>query len=176
MHSRIPVLYSEQQLQDRVHDLGAEVAAIMPKNCVVVGLLKGSFVFCADLVREMHRAGVAPTLDFMTLTSYGKGTESSGKVQILQDMQEEVAGKSVIIVDDILESGRTLAFARNLLTSRGAAEVRVVVLLDKPGKRKVEVEPDLTGFVVPDKFVVGYGLDHAGHYRELPYIGYLEAH
>ncbi len=176
MQPRIPVLYTTQQLQERVHDLAADIASIMPKELVVVGLLKGSFIFCADLVREMHRAGLQPQMDFMTLSSYGKGKESSGKVDILQDVQEEVVGKTVLIVDDILESGRTLAFARNLLLSRGAADVKIVVLLDKPGKRKVAVEPDFTGFIVPDRFVVGYGLDHAGYHRELPFIGYLEAH
>ncbi len=176
MSRPIPVLFTAQQLQDRVHDLASEIAAQMPPETILVALLKGSFIFAADLVRSLHRTGMKPQIDFMTLRSYGKGTESSGKVDIVQDITEEVAGRPILLVDDILESGRTLAFARNLLMARGAAEVKVVCLLEKPGKLKAAIETDFLGFTVPDRFVVGYGLDYAGYYRELPFIGYLEAH
>jgi hypoxanthine phosphoribosyltransferase len=174
MSRPIPVLLTSEQLNERIETLAAEIAAVMPPETMLVSLLKGSFIFSADLVRALHRAGMQPQIDFMTLRSYGKSTESSGKVDILSDISEEVVGRPVLIVDDILESGRTVTFARNLLTSRGATDVKIAVMLEKPGKRAVPVEPDFVGFEVPDKFVVGYGLDYAGYYRELPFIGYLE--
>ena len=176
MQRPIPVLFSAQQISDRIQEMASEIAKTMPHEIMVVSLLKGSFVFTADLMRALHRAGMKPQVDFMTLRSYGKGTESSGKVDILQDIAEEVSGKSILIVDDILESGRTLHFARNLIESRSAAEVKIAVLLEKPGKRKVSITSDFIGFTTPDRFVVGYGLDHAGYWRELPFIGALDPH
>jgi hypoxanthine phosphoribosyltransferase len=175
MNRPIPVLFSAQQISERVHGMASEIAVSMPQEIVIISLLKGGFIFTADLIRALHRTGMKPQVDFMTLRSYGKGVESSGKVDILQDIHEEVAGRHVLIVDDILESGRTLVFARNLIESRQAASVKMAVLLEKPGKRKVTVDADFVGFTVPDKFVVGYGLDYAGFLRELPFIGSLEA-
>jgi len=134
-------------------------------------ILKGSFVFAADLIRALDRAGVKPQVDFMTLSSYGEGTASTGEVQLSRDISEDVTGRDVLIVDDILESGRTLAFASELMTSRGASTVQTCLLLDKAEKRQVPIEADYKGFVVDDRFVVGYGLDLAHHYRGLPYIG-----
>jgi hypoxanthine phosphoribosyltransferase len=167
------ILYSAAEIHERVRLLAEEIASTMGPDLLVVAILKGSFVFAADLVRALHHAGLRPEIDFLTLSSYGAGTESSGRVRISHDVEQNIAGRQVLLIDDILESGRTLAFARDMLQTRGAT-VRVCVLLDKPGKRKTPIEPDFSGFICPDRFVVGYGLDYAHYYRELPYIGTIE--
>jgi hypoxanthine phosphoribosyltransferase len=172
----IPVLYSASEIKERIESLAAEIARAMPQEFLVVSLLRGSFMFTADLVRELYSMGVHPMIDFMTLSSYGLTTESSGNVAINRDLAEDVSGKHILIVDDILETGRTLQFASELLRARGAASLKIAVLLDKPGKKETGIHADFTGFVIPDKFVVGYGLDYANHYRELPFIGYLDVH
>ena len=140
------------------------------RDPLVIAVLKGSFIFAADLIRAMHVAGLSPDVEFITLSSYGSGTVSRG-VTIVKDIDSDVAGRDVILVDDILESGRTLDFARTLMLERGARSVRVVVLLDKPGHRKAAIEPDHTGFECPDLFVVGYGMDAGYAFRELPFVG-----
>ena len=134
-------------------------------------MLKGSFVFAADLLRAMHAAGLTPEVEFISLSSYRDGTVSSGTVTILHDVESDVRGRDVVLVDDILESGRTLAFAKDLLAARGARRVLVCTMLEKPGKRVVEIGADFVGFACPDVFVVGYGMDVAHSYRELPFIG-----
>jgi hypoxanthine phosphoribosyltransferase len=178
MHEKrsIPVLYSAQEIAERVESLAAELTSQIPQEFLMVSLLRGSFMFTADLARALSGMGIHPRIDFMTLTSYGSATESSGTVTISRDISEEVKGASVLIIDDILETGRTLGFAMNLLQSRGASSIKTAVLLEKPGKRAVDIRADFVGFTVPDKFVVGYGLDYANHYRELPFIGYLDVH
>ncbi|NBX02682.1 MAG: hypoxanthine phosphoribosyltransferase [Alphaproteobacteria bacterium] len=173
--AKTEVLISQHQIAVRVATLANEIAAALPKDMTIVSLLRGSFVFTADLIRALHAAGAQPQVEFMTLASYGRGTTSSGTVEIVRDMTESVEGRDVLIVDDILESGRTLTFARDLITGRGAKSVRIAVLLEKPGKRAVEIDADFVGFVVEDKFVVGYGLDYANRYRELPFIGVITA-
>jgi hypoxanthine phosphoribosyltransferase len=173
--AKVEVLYSAAEIADRVRLLAIDIAAGMGPDLLVVAILKGSFIFAADLVRALYHAGQHPEIDFMTLSSYGAGTQSKGQITINRDVTEDVAGRQVLLIDDILESGRTLAYARDALAARGA-EVRVCVLLDKPGKRKTTLEADFTGFVCPDRFVVGYGLDFAHYYRELPYIGVVEGH
>ena len=172
----IPVLYTAEEIDERVKTLAREIAVKMPPDLMIVSLLKGSFVFTADLIRALYRIGMHPQVDFMTLSSYGTGTESSKAVAINRDLTEEVKDRNILILDDILESGRTLHFARNLITQRGAKSVRIVVLLEKPGKRDIAISADFVGFTIPDKFVVGYGLDHSNYYRELPYVGILEIH
>jgi len=168
----VAVLYSADQIAERVQWLADAIVKQLPPDIMIVALLRGSFVFTADLIRALHRAGGSPQVDFMTLSSYGAGTESSGSVEINRDMNESVAGRDILIVDDILESGRTLTFARNLIEERGAKSIRIAVFLEKPGKRAVaNINADFVGFSIPDKFVVGYGLDYANYYRELPYIG-----
>ncbi len=169
----IDVLFSADRIASRVDELGHEIAARIDRNCMVIAILKGSFVFSADLIRSLHRAGMHPRIDFLTLSSYGTGTESSGQVDITRDITDDVAGIDVLLVDDILESGRTMAFAKKLLLERGAKTVSLCVFLDKPGKRKVEIDADHVGFDCPDKFVVGYGLDYAHYYRELPFVGVI---
>ena len=136
----------------------------------VVAVLKGSFVFAADLIRALHRAGVAPEVEFISLSSYGAGT-TGGAVRVVRDVETDVSGRNVLMIDDILESGRTIKFARDLMLSRGASAVEVAVLLDKRMKRKAEIEADYVGFDCPDHFVVGYGMDVAHAFRELPFVG-----
>ncbi len=172
----IPVLFTEQEIRERVEAMAGEIAAKISGDFLIVSLLRGSFMFTADLVREFYAIGVHPQIDFMTLSSYGEGTTSSGSVVVGRDLTDEVKGRQVLIVDDILETGRTLNFALDLLKERGAADIKIAMLLEKPGKLQVDVKADFIGFSIPDKFVVGYGLDYANHYRELPFIGYLDVH
>jgi len=172
----IPILYSAEEIRDRVTALAREISLKLPPDLMIVSLLKGSFVFTADLIRALYQIGLHPQIDFMTLSSYGIKTESGKNITVNRDLTEEVAGRHVLILDDILESGRTLHFARNLLVERGAISTRIVVLLEKPGKREVSINADFVGFTIPDKFVVGYGLDYANYYRELPYVGVLDIH
>ncbi len=167
-------LLGEDQIRQRVEGLAAAIAAdVWPAGgppLLMIGILRGSFIFLADLVRALHRRGVPVRIDFMVLESYGAGTESSGDVRVRKDFSMDVAGASVVIVDDILDTGRTLAFARRHVLDRGAATVRTCALLDKPSRRVVPFEADHVGFTVPDVFVVGYGLDYDHRYRELPWI------
>jgi hypoxanthine phosphoribosyltransferase len=172
----IPVLFSAAELRERIEGLAQEIATKVSPEPVIVSLLRGSFMFTADLVRELYHVGMQPAIDFMTLSSYGNNMVSSKTITVNRDLVEDVTGKDVLIVDDILESGRTLNFARNLLTDRGAASIKVVVLLEKPGKRDIPINADFVGFTIPDRFVVGYGLDYANRYRELPYIGFIDIH
>jgi hypoxanthine phosphoribosyltransferase len=172
----VRVLFSEEEISARVDVLAREIAEVLGRDLMLVAVLKGSFVFAADLMRALHRAGVRPQVDFMQLSSYGTGTTSSKTVEMVRDIRDSVEGRNVLIVDDILESGRTMAFARDRLIERGALEVGVCVLLDKAGKRVdgIGIESDHTAFICPDEFVVGYGLDYAHYYRELPFVGVLE--
>jgi hypoxanthine phosphoribosyltransferase len=171
---RVRVLFDETRIARRIEEIAAEIAARQPKDLLVVAILKGSFMFAADLMRALHRAGISPQMEFMHLSSYRAGTVSTGQVTILRDVESDVRDRMVILVDDILESGRTLAFAKDLLAARGA-EVLTCCLLEKPGKRAVVIKPDFVGFECPDLFVVGYGMDVAHSFRELPYIGVVEA-
>lgn len=172
----IPVLFTAAEIKDRVEALAGEIAAKMPADFLIVSLLRGSFMFTADLVRELYAIGVHPQIDFMTLSSYGSGSSSSGNVQVGRDITDDVKGRTILIVDDILETGRTLRYAHDLLIERGAADVKIAMLLEKPNKLEVAAKADFVGFSIPDKFVVGYGLDYANHYRELPFIGYMDVH
>ena len=167
----IDVLISEAEIAARVRGLAKDIARSEPEDLLIVVILKGSFVFAADLIRALDRAGAKPHVDFMTLSSYGAGMKSKGKVTLSRDISEDVTGRHVLLVDDILESGRTLEFAQGLLLERGAVSVKSCLLLDKSEKREVAIEADFTGFEIGDRFVIGYGLDLAHRYRGLPYIG-----
>ncbi len=169
--ARVEVLFSAAAIARRINTLATEITANMGPDVQLIAVLKGSFVFAADLVRALHDAGMRPRIDFMTLSSYGEGIASSGQVTITRDIADEVIGRNVLLIDDILESGRTLAFAKQVLQERGAQMVKICVLLDKKGKRIAPLEADFVGFTCPDKFVVGFGLDYAHYYRELPFIG-----
>lgn len=164
-------LFTREQIQARIHTLIDEIASDSDTdNLVMLGILRGSFIFLADLVRGFEQHKIHPRIDFITLSSYGAGTESSGTVKITHDTDVDLTGADVVVIDDILDSGRTLAFARELFLKRGARSVRTCVMLDKKAGRAVEMEADYAGFSVDDVFVVGYGLDYDNHYRELPYI------
>jgi hypoxanthine phosphoribosyltransferase len=167
------VLFGEAEIARRVAELGVEVAAARPVSLLVVPILKGSFVFAADLLRALYRAGLRLEVDFMMLASYREHTRSAGHVEVLRDVETDVRGRDVLIVDDILESGRTLAYAKDLLAARGARRVLVAALLDKPGRRAADIDADFLGFRCPDVFVVGYGMDMAHAFRELPFVGHL---
>jgi hypoxanthine phosphoribosyltransferase len=175
---KITPLISAEKISWRISEMAQEIASQMPPDLMIVGLLRGSFVFAADLLRALHAAGaknnIRPQVDFMTLLSYGAGTTSSGSIQVARDIADPVQGRDVLIIDDILESGRTLTFAHQRIKDGGARSVKIAVLLEKPGKRKVDINADYVGFIIPDKFVVGYGLDYANYYRELPFIGSIE--
>jgi len=168
---RVEVLIEAERIAERTGELAGEIAKAEPKDLLVVAILKGSFMFAADLLRAMYRIGLEPQVEFFHLSSYHAGTVSSGTVTILRDIESSVKDRDVVLVDDILESGRTLAFAKDLLVARGARRVLVCTLLEKKNKRAVPIDADFVGFVCPDVFVVGYGMDVAHSYRELPYIG-----
>jgi hypoxanthine phosphoribosyltransferase len=170
----VRILFDEQRIAHRIEGIAAQIAANSPKDLLVVAILKGSFMFVADLIRALHRAGMAPHVEFVHLSSYRDATVSSGQVSILRDVQSDVKERDILLVDDILESGRTLAFAKDLLMARGARRVQSCVLLDKPGKQAVQIKADYVGFICPDLFVVGYGMDVAHAYRQLPFVGVVE--
>ncbi len=167
----LDVIFSADAIAARIRELAEEINAHKIEQLLVVAILKGSFVFAADLIRALHYVGMAPEVDFLTLSSYRKSRVSSGKVEILRDMDLTVDGRNVIIVDDVLDSGRTLAFAKDLISARGAASIHTCVLLDKKLPRAVAVDADFCAFECPDEFVVGYGMDVAHRYRELPFVG-----
>lgn len=172
-HSITPII-SAEQVATRISLLANEITKTLPHDLMVIALLRGSFVFTADLIRAFYATGVKPQVDFMTLESYGAATSSSGNVTLVRDISENVKGRDVLLVDDILESGRTLSFARDLISARAPKSLHIAVMLEKPGKRKMEVNADFVGFTIPDQFVVGMGLDYANFYRELPFIGAVE--
>lgn len=166
------ILFTEEELQQRVRELGEAITRdYQDKNPIFVGVLKGSFIFMADLVRYVD---TPCTLDFMVVSSYGSGVKTTGAVRINKDLSEDIEGRHVIIVEDILDSGVTLNYLSKYLMNRNPASLRIVTLLDKPSRRKAEVYPAYKGFEVEDNFVVGYGLDYAEKYRNLPYIGILK--
>jgi hypoxanthine phosphoribosyltransferase len=170
---RIDVLFAEDEIKNRINALAGEIAALKPHRLLVVPVLKGSFIFAADLIRAMHHAGLSPEVDFMILASYREGTRSSGRVDVVRDIESSVQDRDILLVDDILESGRTLAFAKDLIMARGARRAFSCVLLNKPGHLAANIKSDFAGFECPDKFVVGYGMDMAHQFRELPFVGHV---
>ncbi len=165
------ILLTEEQIQEKIREMGANITERWKgKEVVLVGILKGSVLFMADLARQID---LPVTFDFMAVSSYGKSTTSSGVVRILKDLDSSVEGKHVIIVEDIIDSGYTLNYIRENLEGRGTASVTIVTLFDKPNRRKAEMPVDMVGFSLPDKFVIGYGLDFAEKYRNLPYLAVL---
>lgn len=168
----LKVLLSEEELHAKVAELGKQITEkFAGEEPVFVGVLKGSFVFMADLMRQVD---LRCSMDFMAVSSYGKGTNTTGAVKINKDLNEDIAGRHVVIVEDILDSGVTLKYLVGYLQNRRPASITLVTLLDKPARRKSDIHADLYGFQVPDEFVVGYGLDYAERYRNLPYIGVLK--
>lgn len=168
----LKVLVTEEELKARVAALGKELYdEFQGKDPLFFGVLKGSFIFMADLVRATQ---LKCNLEFMAVSSYQNSTASSGRVQITYDLQQDITGREIIVVEDILDSGNTLAFLKDYLMTKGAKNVTIVTLLDKPARREKVITADKAGFVIPDEFVVGYGLDYAQKYRNIPYIGVLK--
>jgi len=169
------VLFDEQTLAQKVSEIAKQITSDYQKEnveeLIIVGILRGSVVFLSDLIRQIQ---LPVTLDFMAASSYAKGTSSSGVVRINKDMSNSIEGKHVLIVEDIIDSGQTLKCLTEMLQVRQPSSLKLCTLLDKPSRRVVELTPDYCGFEIPDKFVVGYGLDFDEHYRQLPYIGVLK--
>lgn len=166
------ILLSEEEIAAKVRELGAKISEdYTGRDPIIISVLKGSFIFMADLVRAID---VPCTVDFMSVSSYGSGTKSSGEVRIVKDFDNSIEGRHVIVVEDILDSGRTLSYLMKTLKARGAASIALCTFLDKPERRVVPVEAAYSGFRVPDAFIVGYGLDYDQQYRNLPYVGVLK--
>ncbi|MCM1266676.1 MAG: hypoxanthine phosphoribosyltransferase [Bacteroidales bacterium] len=172
MAERIEVLLTEAQVDERIREIGEQISKdFAGKQVHLVCVLKGGSFFMCELAK---RITVPVSLDFMSVSSYGGDTKSSGVVRIVKDLDEPLTGKNVVVVEDIVDSGRTLSYLLDMLRDRGPEEVRLCTLLDKPDRRVVEVKVDYTGFQIPDEFVVGYGLDYDQKYRNLPYIGVVK--
>lgn len=170
------VLVDEQTIAARVQELARAIVADLPEPTVImIGLLTGAFVFLADLVRALGRLGIEPQVDFMAVSHYGCSTASSGLVQIHKDSALDLKGRPVLLIDDILDSGRTLSMVRDHLVGRGPSWLRTCVLLDKPSRRQVAIHADYIGFEVPNVWIIGYGLDARGEGRGLPYVAAIEA-
>ena len=162
------VLCSQEDIKTRLQELGSQISTdYKDKNLLVVSLLKGSFIFCADLVREIT---VPVKIEFMTTSSYGHGEESSGTVKVVADINSDLEGYDVLVVDDITDSALTMSSVMKHLSAKNPASIKSCVLLDKPSRRKVELVPDYCGFTIEDKFVVGYGLNFGDYYRNIPYV------
>ncbi len=166
------VLLTEEELKAKVKELGDKISAdYQGKEPLLISVLRGSYIFMADLTRALT---IPCQVDFMAVSSYGSGTTSSGQVNIIKDLSDSIEGKDVIVVEDILDSGNTLHYLLQVLSARHPASIRLATLLDKPSRRTKPVQANYVGFSVPDKFVVGYGLDYDERYRNLPYIGILK--
>lgn len=166
------ILFTEEQIKVRVEELGKQISAdFKGEDIVVIGLLKGCFMFIADLMRAID-TNVA--VDFMVVSSYGSGVVSSGEIKVRKDYSIDIEGKNVLVIDDILDTGRTLAFVKDYLIVKSPKTIKLCTLLDKPERKTSKVEVDYVGFSVPDEFVVGYGLDYDEKYRNLPFIGVLK--
>jgi hypoxanthine phosphoribosyltransferase len=165
------VLISQQQIDTRVSEMARDIRRDFPDDLHLIAVLKGAFMFLSDLVRHMDGA---VSLDFMAVSSYAAGTTTSGEVRLLKDLDTTLAGKNVVIVEDIVDSGLTLAYLQDILRARGPRQLRTACLLSKPSRRQVQVAVDYIGFDIDDRFVVGYGLDYAEQYRNLPYIALFD--
>jgi len=173
MHNDVSeILFHEETVNEKIRQLGAEISRDYEgQDLLVIGILKGAAMFMSDLVKRIE---FPVEFDFMAVSSYGKSSESSGVVRIIKDLDKSIEGRHVLIVEDIIDTGLTLSYLKTLLEGRKAASVKVVALLDKPERRKTDIKADYLGFSVPDHFIVGYGLDYAERYRNLPYVGVLK--
>ena len=171
MEQKIDVMIDAEAVEARIAEIAEQLSMeYAGKTIHIIGVLKGSVFFMCELAK---RLSVPVTMDFMSVSSYGNDTKSSGVVKMIKDLDESIEGRDVVLIEDIMDSGRTLSYLVNILKERKPASFKVVTLLDKPDRRVVELDPDITGFVIPDRFVVGYGLDCAQKYRNLPYIGVI---
>jgi len=168
----LKVLYTEEEIAKRVKEMGAQLYEdLKDKEPLFVSVLRGAFVFMADIVRACQ---VKSDVEFIAVSSYENSTTSSGVVKITHDIQQDISGRHLVIIEDILDSGNTLSFLKKYFLTKGAASVTICTLMDKPSRRTKAIEADYVGFSIPDEFVVGYGLDYAQKYRNLPYIGVLK--
>lgn len=167
----LKILFKEEEIQKRVKELGQQITRdYRDKDLFVIGILKGAVVFLSDLIREIK---VPLQMDFMAVSSYGTSTHTSGVVRFLKDLELDIAGKDVLVVEDIVDTGLTLTYLKENLLARGPRSLKICTFLDKPSRRKIAITPDYNGYEIPDEFVVGYGLDYNEQYRHLPYIGVL---
>lgn len=172
MAEKIGVLISEDKVVEKIQEMADTINKdYAGKSVHIIGVLKGSVFFMCELAKRIE---LPITMDFMSVTSYGNDTKSSGVVRLIKDLDESIEGRDVILIEDIMDSGRTLSYLVKILKERKPASFKIITLLDKPDRRVVDIEPDMTGFVIPDRFVVGCGLDCAQKYRNLPYIGVIE--
>lgn len=172
MEHKIKVMYSEEAVEKRVREIAARITdEFKGEEVHLICILKGSIFFTAELAK---RIDLPVTLDFMSVSSYGDGSESSGRVRIVKDLDESIEGKNVIVVEDIIDSGRTLSFLLDMLSAKKPKSLKLCTLLNKPDRRVVDIPVDYVGFDIPDEFVVGFGMDYAQKYRTLPYIGVVE--
>ena len=173
MHKDVEqILYTEEELRQRVKELGCQITAdYAGREPLLISVLRGSYIFMADLTRSIN---LDVAVDFMSVSSYGAGTVSSGQVEIKKDLSDSIEGKDLIIVEDILDSGNTLYYLLDVLRARKPASIRICTLMDKPERRSKPIKADYVGFTIPDAFIVGYGLDYAEKYRNLPYVGVLK--
>ena len=173
MHKDVEqILYTEEELRQRVKELGCQITAdYAGREPLLISVLRGAYIFMADLTRSIN---LNVTVDFMSVSSYGAGTVSSGQVEIKKDLSASIEGKDLIIVEDILDSGNTLYYLLDVLRARKPASIRLCTLMDKPERRTKPIKADYVGFTIPDAFIVGYGLDYAEKYRNLPYVGVLK--
>lgn len=168
----LKVLISEEEIRQKVKEIGKQITKdYQGKNLILVSILKGSVVFMADLMRSID---LDVTIDFMSVSSYGSGVKTTGVVKILKDLDIDIQGYDILLVEDILDSGKTLSYIKENLMSRKANSIKIATLLDKPERRQVDIKPDYVCFTVPDEFVIGYGLDYAEKYRALPFVGILK--
>lgn len=171
MDYTIETLIPREKVEQRIKELALEITKdYQGKEVVVLGLLKGSVIFMSDLIKELD---LPLTIDFMNVSSYGNGTSTTGIVKILKDVDEEVTGKDVLLIEDIVDTGLTLANVKEFMWKKKPNSIKICTLLDKPSRRKADVKAEYVGFEIPDAFVIGYGLDYAEHYRNLPFVGVL---
>jgi hypoxanthine phosphoribosyltransferase len=172
MTDKVRVMITEEQVTQRIRELAEEICKDYEGESIhLICILKGSIFFSCDLAKRLT---IPVTLDFMSVSSYGSETVSSGRVRILKDLDESIQGRNVLIVEDIIDSGRTLAYLKEMLMARGPKSLKICTLLDKPDRREIQVDVKYVGFTIPDEFVVGYGLDYDQYYRNLPYVGVVE--
>ncbi|NQT27011.1 hypoxanthine phosphoribosyltransferase [candidate division KSB1 bacterium] len=175
MTIKIETIFSSQQIQDRIAEIADEIAEkSYSKDILLIGLLNGCYMFVADLARALYKTSISLTIDFMKVSSYGNKTTSSGEVCLEKDIRQPIRDKCVLIVDDIIDTGNSLTAVLQTFETHHPKSIQTCVLLDKPDRREVQIQPDYIGFQIPNEFVVGYGLDYAEQYRELPYIGILK--
>lgn len=166
------ILFNEEALAKRVHELGEEISKdYAGEEVLLIGILKGASVFLSDLIRQIR---IPAYIDYMVVSSYGNSAETSGIVRIIKDLEENIEGKNIIIVEDIIDTGLTLAYLKQYLLSRNPKSLKICTLLDKPARREKEITVDYKGFEVPDEFIIGYGIDYAEKYRNLPFVGLLK--